>query len=106
VTRGDISDLFMAVEGGELWEAVITLSERYGIDLPQHKPEWFSWQDEKGRRRKMLREIRAAHYQRHLFHLFKEDLQAIEDPDFREEEARKIWDALGLISWRFAHEAG
>jgi DNA primase len=96
---GDVIDLCQAVEGGEPWEAMMTLAKRYDVSLPERPKTWFRWQDEKGHRRKMLVDVVATSYQRRLFRCFKEGLESIGDPQEREEEARKLWESLFKLAW-------
>ncbi len=104
--HGDLIDLCELVERhGDTWTAVLSLSERFGVELPARPERWRHWTGEKERRRKALLKVRAEHYQRHLFHLFKKDLAAIEDEEFRREEARRLWKATGYLGRRFAHDA-
>ena len=100
---GDVIDLCQAIEGGEPWEAMMTLATRYGIRLRERPHSWLDWQDEKGQRRKTLVETIAQSYRRRLFRFFKEDLQSMSDPIEREEEARALWKNLWLLAWRCAH---
>jgi DNA primase len=86
----------------EPWEAMIDLSIRYGVELPKRPPEWFSWQDEKARRRKMLVEAVAESYRRRFFRFFKEDFERISDPAERKEEASKVWEELWPLAWACA----
>jgi DNA primase len=103
---GDVIDLEeIAGKHGECWTAVIDLATRYNISLPDKPPKWRQHQNAKGKLRKDLREIRAAHYRRHLFWLFRRDLAAVEDPELREEEARHIFDALEPVARRLAYAA-
>jgi DNA primase len=67
---GDVIDLCQAAEGGELWEAVVSLSLRFNVDLPQRPPQWFERQDEKGRIRSAARKYIASVYQRRLTRLY------------------------------------
>jgi DNA primase len=83
---------------GEPWEAMIDLSIRYNVELPGRSPEWYSWQNEKARRRKMLVEVVAESYRRRLFRFFKEDFRSISDPAERKEEARMLWEDLWTLA--------
>jgi DNA primase len=102
---GDVIDLCQAVEGGESWEAMMTLAICYNVELPERPQGWHDWQDEKGRRRKMLRDRRAQHYQRRFLKFFREDLEIIEDSEEREQEARRIYDDLASLARRCAFYA-
>ena len=44
---GDVIDLCQALERGDLWEAVVSLSIRYGVELPQRPASWGVRQSEK-----------------------------------------------------------
>ncbi len=107
---GDVLDLCRAVEGGELWEAVVSLAERYNVELPRRSERWHGWQGEKVRRLNGMRGVLAESYRRRYFRLFRDHLAGIEDPKEREEEARAIWDdlwnlALGLAELRITRRA-
>ncbi len=92
---GDLIGLAEVVEKhADTWTAVVSLSQRFNIKLPVKSQGWHEWQDEKGRRRKVLRNTIAASYQRRLFRLFRDDIELIEDPDERKEEARAIWESI------------
>jgi DNA primase len=101
---GDVVSLHALVDGhDQQWTAMVDLSSRYGVELPERPPEWFEWQNEKGRRRRMLVEVIAESYRRRLLRCFKEDLKNIADPEERAEEARALWDGLGPLCWLCAH---
>jgi DNA primase len=91
---GDVVDLCQLVEGGELWEAMYTLARRYNVELPQRPPQWAPWQDEKAKRRRMIRHALADSYQRRLFRVFGGHLSEISDPDEYEREAARYFDGL------------
>jgi DNA primase len=92
---GDIIDLVELVERhADTWTAIVSLSMRFNVDLPERPPEWYEWQGEKARRRKMLRAAIATSYQRRFFRLFSADIETIEDPHEREEEARALWESI------------
>lgn len=99
---GDVIDLCQAVEGGEPWEAMMTLATRYDVQLPERSQHWHDWQDEKGRQRKMLVDVIAESYRRRLFRCFKEELEGIEDPEERAQEANALWAELWKLSWLYA----
>lgn len=89
--HGDIFDLFQVVEGGELWEAMIDLAQRYDVELPRRSERWHEWNGEKYRRLTEMRDVFADSYRRRYFKMYRDHLAAIEDPSEREEEARIIW---------------
>ncbi len=96
---GDVIDLEEI--GGrhlEAWTAVVALAERYGVELPQRPERWHGWQDEKARRRKMIREALTAGYQRRYFRVFGSYLEDIGDPAEREDEARRFFEDLRIVA--------
>jgi DNA primase len=100
---GDVITLCQAVEGGEPWEAMMTLAIRFEVDLPERPKSWRDWQDTKAHRRHDIKIIRAEFYQRRIFRFFFADaIAAIEDPNEREEEARRVWDRIWPAAWGWA----
>ena len=99
---GDLIDLCEAVEKhADTWTAVVSLAMRYSVALPEKSERWRRRQDEKEQLRRRLEEVRAAHYQRHFFAFFKDDLAAVEDPAEREVAAKEIWRDLGIVTRNF-----
>jgi DNA primase len=96
---GDIID-FEELAGRHLeaWTAVVALSERYGVALPERLRRWHSRQDEKARRRKTIRETLTRSYQRRYFRVFGGYLEDIGDPQEREEEARRFFEDLRTVA--------
>ncbi len=86
----------------EAWTAVIALAERYGVELPKRPRRWHEWSVEKGRRHDALREVRARFYQRRLLRFFATDLECVEDPAEREEEAKRIYAELYPLAHAWA----
>ena len=99
---GDLIALARAVEGGELWEAMFSLAQRFGVDLPQRPAGWREWQERKGKGREQLRYVIAKSYQRRFFRFFREELEAIPNPDERDAEALAVWRSLWPMAWMFA----
>jgi hypothetical protein len=100
---GDLIDLCELVEKhADTWTAIVSLSIQFDVELPRRSDEWHEWQDEKARRRKMLRAAICASYQRRFFRLFSGDLETIEDPQEREDEARLLWDSLYPLAFSCA----
>lgn len=92
---GDAVDLErVAGRHAELWTAVIALAERFSVELPRRPRKWHEWSMEKGRRHDALRAVRTKLYQRRFLRMFAEDLELIEDPAEREDEARKVYENL------------
>ena len=52
-------DLYVAVEGGTLQDAVVALATRYAVELPRRPERWHEWNNEKGTRRDELQRWRA-----------------------------------------------
>ncbi len=100
---GDLIDLCEVVERhADTWTAIVSLAQQFNVELPRRSDEWHEWQDEKGRRRKMLRAAICASYQRRFFRLFSGDLEMIEDPHEREDEARLLWESLYPLAFSCA----
>ncbi len=101
--HGDLVDL-ERVAGChlEVWTAVQALADRYGVELPKRPQRWHKWSTEKGRRHDALREVRTRLYQRRLLRMFAADLERIEDPAEREEEAKKIYADLHTLAYACA----
>jgi DNA primase len=96
---GDVGDLEEL--GGrhlEAWTAVVALSTRHGVELPQRPERWHAWQDDKARRRKMIREALANGYQRRFFRVYGTYLEDIGDPQEREAEARRFFEDLRTVA--------
>ncbi|MDP9486710.1 MAG: CHC2 zinc finger domain-containing protein [Actinomycetota bacterium] len=92
---GDVLDLFEKARGYfDRTAALMDLAGEYGVEAPPRSDRWHAWQAEKGRRHDGLREIRTRLYQRRLLRMYADDLARIEDPDDREQEARRLYDDL------------
>jgi DNA primase len=100
---GDVIDLCQAVEGGEPWEAMMSLSIRYNVELPQRPPSWFERQDEKGRTREAAKRYVAGVYQRRLTRVYA-PLVLVGEETLEEELERLegLADALWPISLSIA----
>jgi DNA primase len=99
---GDLIDLCELVERhADTWTACVSLSLAFGVELPRRPERWHDRQEEKERIRRKLLEIRRESYRRRYFRFYREELEAIEDPEEREEEAREIWKQLGFFVRRF-----
>lgn len=96
---GDLIDLCRAVEGGEPWEAMMTLAQRYNVDLPQRTEGWKPWQSEKARVRQAAKMHVAGVYQRRLTELYSPlVLLGGESREEEEQELQKLSSALWPIS--------
>ena len=67
---GDVVDLARAVEGGPLWEAVVSLADRYNVELPRPSEQRLARINEKDRIRDAATKRIAAVYQRRLTRLY------------------------------------
>jgi DNA primase len=101
---GDVLDLVQLAEDGELWEAMIGLSVRYGIELPGRPESWFRRQRRQAEVRDAYEAAWVGHYQRRIFRTFLHAIERIEDTDQRREEIELLWDIAGEIGliWRAA----
>jgi len=91
---GDIIDLCQRVEGhAELWTAMLSLAQRYGIELPRRPEGWHKWQSQKSDIRTTILEAITLSFQRRLFRVYGEFLSGITDPKARKDEAEAFWDA-------------
>jgi hypothetical protein len=96
---GDVIDLEeVAGRHLETWTAIVALSTRYDVELPQRPERWHSWQDEKASLRKMIRETLVARYQRRYFRVFGSYLKDIADPAERKDEARRFFEDLRTVA--------
>ncbi len=101
---GDVLDLHQLAYGyASKWEALISLATQRGVKLPERPKGWFAWQEEKTRRRRDIRDIKAQLYQRRFFKLFFADnIAAIQDPEDRRRETEEVWAALQPVCWNIA----
>jgi DNA primase len=97
--HGDVLDLIMLAEPGiELWEAMMALAQRYGIELPERPPSWFARQKRQAPVRDRLEEIKVRHVQRRLFRIFLPTIQSMADGLERAEEAAHVWGDLEEVA--------
>jgi hypothetical protein len=78
----------------ELWMAMVALSVRYGVALPQRSEKWHRWHREKLAVENLTEDIRSQVRSRRIFKymiLNAPEIQNIEDPDERREEIRLCW---------------
>lgn len=95
-TGGDVIDLCRAVEGGELWEAVVSLSECYGVELPRPTEQRLAWIGQKTRIREAARKRIATVYQRRLTRLYAP--MVLVGGETPEEELREL-EELAAALW-------
>jgi DNA primase len=95
---GDVIDLVRLAEGGEVWEAMVALSTRYGVELPGRPPSWFRKQERQAPIRSAIEEARQHHVTRRVFRIFLPMIEETTDPDERREETELLWDAAYRIA--------
>jgi hypothetical protein len=97
---GDILDLCKAVEGHDaLWTVMLSLAQRYGVELPERPSSWYRRQDEKAKVREQVFETLIDSYQRRFFGVYADViLEGIEDPTEREEEAQKLFKGFRRVA--------
>ena len=92
---GDVIDLYRAVEGGEPWEAMMTLATRYDVKLPERSFSWFERQSRQRPVRDALEEMRIERVRRRLMRwIVSPEIAGIPDPEERATEAALAWDGL------------
>ena len=96
--HGDVLDLVVLAEGGEVWTAMHSLAQRYGVELPERPPSWYARQRRQEPVRDAIEEAKIAHMQRRVFRRFKPLLETMEDADERHKEIEHLWEAAGEIA--------
>jgi len=97
--HGDVLDLVQLAEGCELWEAMMILSQRYGIPLPERPQAWFRRQERQKPVRDAIGQARHDLLKRRLFRAYFMPLLArIEDVDEREAEYRILWETTDYLA--------
>ncbi len=98
--HGDVVDLeFHCGDYGELWEAMVSLSLEYAVELPKRSESWHRKQKRQQPIRDALEEIRLASLQRRLFrYVFEPMLARIPDEEERAREARYIWEEVAPLA--------
>jgi len=102
--HGDVIDLVVLVEGCELWEALVLLGNRYGIDLPGRPESWHRKQERQKSVRDGLEAIRARSLRRQMFRMFEPMLAGIPDEAERAREAEYVWSELTPLAVRMVEE--
>ncbi|HEV2124435.1 MAG TPA: CHC2 zinc finger domain-containing protein [Chloroflexota bacterium] len=95
---GDVVDLVRLAEGGEVWEAMVSLATRHGIELPGRSAAWYARQKRQAPVRDALEVMKVRHVQRRLFRLFAYELAMIVDDDERREEKALVWENLEPVA--------
>ncbi len=106
--HGDVIDLVMLAEPGmELWEAMILLAQRHGVELPERPRAWFRRQERQRPVRDALEAERIEHVRGLLFRLvWMPWLRGLPDAT-RDEATRRAWkEALPLARMLYAERRG
>jgi DNA primase len=95
---GDVIDLEeIAGKHVETWTAVVDLSRRYGVELPQRPERWHRHQNTKADMCEELRKGLAKVYQRRLYRMFH-------DAGAHPEDDAALWDAMYRSAYLAATE--
>jgi hypothetical protein len=91
--HGDCIDLeFHCGDYDELWQAMVSLSLEFGVELPKRPQSWYQRQERQKSIRDGIEQVRIRSLHRRLFRwVFLPMVERIEDPDERREEAERIW---------------
>ena len=84
---GDLLTLCQRVEGGEVWEAMIGLAQRYGVELPERPPKWHKNQNTKAAVREEMRRGLAKVYQRRFYRM-------LHDAGAHPDDDEALWDGM------------
>ena len=69
--RGDVIDLHRRCgDFASLWDAMVSLAEEFGVQIPVRPERWHKWQDEKGKIRDAAKQHLARTYQRRLTRVY------------------------------------
>jgi CHC2 zinc finger len=97
--HGDVLDLVMLAEGCELWEAMIVLSQSYGIELPPRPQAWFAKQERQKATRRAIEGAKVRRVQRRIYRwLLAPPLANLTDEDERLAEATHAWEDAAQIA--------
>jgi hypothetical protein len=96
--QGDVISLVRLAEGCELWEAMMTISQRHGVELPERSQSWFARQHRQGPVRNRIEQCRIDLLQRRIFHWWFLPMVELMDGPEREAEAAILWDEAEQIA--------
>jgi DNA primase len=96
---GDVIDLAQAAEGGEVWEAVVSLSMRFGVELPKRPASWHRHLRHKHEARKRAINALTNSYQRRLYRIYASALEDIADPQAHRQEAEALFRDLRPMAY-------
>ena len=102
---GDVVDLVRLAEGGEVWEAMVSLATRHGIELPGRSAAWYARQKRQAPMRAKIEDVRTQVMMRRLFRfVFEPMISAIEDADERAQMAADLWRDVLPLAARMAED--
>lgn len=106
--HGDVLDLVMLAEPGmELWVAMLSLSQRYGISLPERPRAWFRRQERQAPVRDAIETARVEVMMRRLWRwIFEPILAEIEDAEERTRIGDELWAAVLPRAVRLVEDRG
>lgn len=95
--HGDVLDLHQLAHGyAEKWEAMVSLAEARGVELPGRSERWHRSWDRKNEYREAAYRVLGGVLKRRLYRsLILPFVDLIEDPADREKELQRTWDEWG-----------
>jgi hypothetical protein len=91
----------------DLAEAIVNLSDRFGVDRPGRPPSWFAKQRRQQPARDALERIRIERAQRRLYRwMCAPSIAQFEDEYERRREESIAWQECDLVARLVANEAG
>jgi hypothetical protein len=103
--HGDVVDLVRLAEGGETWEAMVSLSTRHGVELPGRSAAWHERQERQAPMRSKIEDVRTQVMMRRLFRwVFEPMLASIEDEDERASMGAYVWADVLPLAVRMAED--
>jgi DNA primase len=103
--HGDVVDLVRLAEGGEVWDAMLSLSARHGVELPGRPAAWFDRQKRQAPMRSKIEDVRTQVMMRRLFRwVFEPMLATIEDEDERARMGAYVWADVLPLAVRMAED--
>jgi hypothetical protein len=98
--HGDVLDLVQLAEGCELWEAMMVIATRYGIELPARSESWFDKQQRQQPIRDALERAKIERLQLKIYRwLLAPTVEIIGGSDEEKRETVEVfWDLAGELS--------
>ena len=83
----------------ETWTAVVALSQRYNVPLPERPPRWYKRRERQRPIREAIYEARVYAARRRLYRTFFEPIiLASEDEEDRSQDAQLFWEITDLLA--------